>query len=145
MNLFDVYPIYNITPVKAKGCYVYDEQNTAYLDLYGGHGVISIGHTHETYVKAINEQLSKIAFYSNSILNPLQEALAEKLASTPAGESLLPEAVFGSASRKITARGYLCGAVRALTRSCTASTKLMPACSIKKPMALPVLPQPKQW
>ena len=79
MNLFDVYPIYNITPVKAKGCYVYDEKNTAYLDLYGGHGVISIGHTHETYVKAINEQLSKIAFYSNSILNPLQEALAEKL------------------------------------------------------------------
>lgn len=79
MNLFDVYPIYNITPVKAGGCYVYDEKNTAYLDLYGGHGVISIGHTHETYVKAINEQLSKIAFYSNSILNPLQEALAEKL------------------------------------------------------------------
>lgn len=82
MNLFDVYPIYNITPVKAEGCYVYDEKNTAYLDLYGGHGVISIGHTHETYVKAINEQLSKIAFYSNSILNPLQEALAEKLGKT---------------------------------------------------------------
>lgn len=79
MNLFDVYPVYNITPVKAKGCYVYDEKNTAYLDLYGGHGVISIGHSHEDYVKAINEQVSKIAFYSNSIVNPLQEALAEKL------------------------------------------------------------------
>lgn len=79
MNLFDVYPVYNVTPVKARGCYVYDEKNTAYLDLYGGHGVISIGHTHRDYVKAINEQVSKIAFYSNSILNPLQEALAEKL------------------------------------------------------------------
>jgi len=79
MKLFDVYPLYDVTPVKAKGCYVYDENETEYLDLYGGHGVISIGHSHEHYVAAVSEQLSKLGFYSNSIKNPLQEALAVKL------------------------------------------------------------------
>ena len=79
MKLFDVYPLYDVTPVKAKGCYVYDENETEYLDLYGGHGVISIGHSHEHYVAAVTEQLSKLGFYSNSIKNPLQEALAVKL------------------------------------------------------------------
>ncbi len=79
MDLFDVYPVYPITPVSAKGCYVYDEKGTKYLDLYGGHGVISIGHTQEDYVKALTEQLKKIGFYSNSIINPIQMALAKKL------------------------------------------------------------------
>lgn len=79
MKLFDVYPLYDVTPVKAKGCYVYDENGTEYLDLYGGHGVISIGHSHDKYVSAISEQVEKIGFYSNSIKNPLQEALATKL------------------------------------------------------------------
>ncbi|WP_456463822.1 aspartate aminotransferase family protein [Lutibacter sp.] len=79
MELFDVYPLYNVTPVKAEGTYVWDENNIKYLDLYGGHGVISIGHTHPKYVKAIEAQLSKIGFYSNSIQNPLQQELAEKL------------------------------------------------------------------
>lgn len=79
MKLFDVYPLYDVTPVKAKGCYVYDENEIEYLDLYGGHGVISIGHSHDLYVAAISEQLSKLGFYSNSIKNPLQEALAIKL------------------------------------------------------------------
>ncbi|WP_457618743.1 aspartate aminotransferase family protein [Lutibacter sp.] len=79
MELFDVYPLYNVTPVKAEGAYVWDENNIKYLDLYGGHGVISIGHTHPKYVKAIEAQLSKIGFYSNSIQNPLQQELAEKL------------------------------------------------------------------
>lgn len=79
MKLFDVYPLYNITPVKAEGAYVWDENNTKYLDLYGGHGVISVGHTHPKYVEAISNQLNNIGFYSNSIQNPLQKELAEKL------------------------------------------------------------------
>ncbi len=79
MKLFDVYPLYNVSPVKAEGAYVWDEKNTKYLDLYGGHGVISIGHSHPEYVKSITNQLSKIGFYSNSIQNPLQTELAQKL------------------------------------------------------------------
>lgn len=79
MELFEVYPLYNVTPVKAKGAYVWDKNNTKYLDLYGGHGVISIGHAHPYYVKMLFSQLSKIGFYSNSIQNPLQVELAHKL------------------------------------------------------------------
>jgi acetylornithine aminotransferase len=79
MNLFDVYPINDITVVKAKGSYVWDDKGEQYLDLYGGHAVISIGHTHPHWVKRIEEQLEKIAFYSNSIRIPLQQQLAEKL------------------------------------------------------------------
>jgi len=79
MELFNVYPLYNVMPVKAEGVYVWDENNTKYLDLYGGHGVISIGHTHPKYVKSLSNQLSKIGFYSNSIQNPLQVELAQKL------------------------------------------------------------------
>lgn len=79
MNLFDVYPINNIAISKAKGTYVWDDQGEQYLDLYGGHAVISIGHTHPHWVKRIEEQLNKIAFYSNSIKIPLQEELAAKL------------------------------------------------------------------
>jgi len=79
MDLFNVYPLYDVTPVKALGAYIWDENNTKYLDLYGGHGVISIGHTHPDYVKAISNQLNNIAFYSNSIQNPLQKEVAEKL------------------------------------------------------------------
>jgi acetylornithine aminotransferase len=79
MELFDVYPLYNVTPVKAEGVYVWDENNTKYLDFYGGHGVISVGHSHPEYVKSLSEQLAKIGFYSNSIVNPLQQELAHKL------------------------------------------------------------------
>tara|TARA_B100000809_G_scaffold32497_1_gene28357 strand:- start:23911 stop:25038 length:1128 start_codon:yes stop_codon:yes gene_type:complete len=79
MKLFDVYPLYDVTPVKAEGCYVWDEKNEKYLDLYGGHGVISIGHTNPYYRAAIEEQLNKIAFYSNAIQNPLQQELSDKL------------------------------------------------------------------
>ena len=79
MELFDVYPLYNVTPIKAEGVYVWDENNTKYLDFYGGHGVISIGHSHPEYVKSLSEQLTKIGFYSNSIVNPLQQELAHKL------------------------------------------------------------------
>ena len=79
MELFDVYPLYDVTPVSAKGCYIIDDKGQKYLDLYGGHGVISIGHSHKDYVLAVTEQLERIGFYSNSIKNPLQEALAFKL------------------------------------------------------------------
>ncbi len=79
MKLFDVYPLYNVTPIKAEGCYVWDENNTKYLDLYGGHGVISVGHTHPKYVAALTNQLQHIGFYSNSVQMPLQVELAEKL------------------------------------------------------------------
>ena len=79
MKLFDVYPINDITIVKAKGSYVWDREGQQYLDLYGGHAVISIGHTHPHYVQRITDQLNKVGFYSNSIRIPLQQELAEKL------------------------------------------------------------------
>ncbi|MEZ0006806.1 acetylornithine/N-succinyldiaminopimelate aminotransferase [Flavobacterium sp. 28YEA47A] len=79
MSLFNVYPIYNITPTKALGAKVWDDKNQEYLDFYGGHGVISVGHSHPDYVKAIQSQVEKIGFYSNSIQNPLQETFAKKL------------------------------------------------------------------
>ena len=79
MNLFDVYPINDITIVRAKDSYVWDDNGVQYLDMYGGHAVISIGHTHPHWVKRIEEQLNKIAFYSNSVRIPLQQQLAEKL------------------------------------------------------------------
>ena len=79
MNLFDVYPINEITITKAKGSYVWDDKGEQYLDMYGGHAVISIGHTHPHWVKRIEEQLHQIAFYSNSVKIPIQQQLAEKL------------------------------------------------------------------
>lgn len=79
MSLFNVYPLYDVTPVRARGVYVYDEKDIRYLDLYGGHAVISIGHSHPRYVAAITDQIEKLGFYSNAIQNPLQEALAQKL------------------------------------------------------------------
>lgn len=79
MSLFDVYPVFDIAPVKAKDVYVYDENGVEYLDLYGGHAVISIGHSHPTYVEKVSTQLQNLGFYSNSIKNPLQEQLAEEI------------------------------------------------------------------
>ena len=79
MSLFNVYPLYNITPVSAKDVYVYDNKGVEYLDLYGGHAVISIGHSHPKYVAAISNQVSKLGFYSNAIQNPMQVELADKL------------------------------------------------------------------
>jgi len=79
MNLFNVYPLYSVTPVKAEGCSVWDDKKTKYLDLYGGHGVISIGHSHPYYVAKLKLQLDRIGFYSNSVQNPLQLELAKKL------------------------------------------------------------------
>lgn len=79
MNLFDVYPLYEVTPVSAKGIVVTDDKGQEYLDYYGGHAVISIGHSHPHYVARLKEQLDKIGFYSNAVKNPLQQELAKKL------------------------------------------------------------------
>ena len=79
MKLFDVYPLYEVCPVKAKDVHVYDEAGTEYLDLYGGHAVISVGHSHPHYVNRLQEQLNKIAFYSNAVENPLQQQLADEI------------------------------------------------------------------
>ena len=79
MKLFDVYPLYDVTPVKAKDVFIYDENGTEYLDLYGGHAVISIGHGHPHYIKKLKDQLDNIGFYSNAIQNPLQQKLADAI------------------------------------------------------------------
>lgn len=79
MKLFDVYPLIDVTPAKAEGSYFWDENGTEYLDLYGGHAVISIGHSHPTYLKYITEQLNNIGFYSNYVKIPIQNQVAEQL------------------------------------------------------------------
>jgi acetylornithine aminotransferase len=79
MPLFNVYPLYDVTPVSGNGVYVYDEKGVEFLDLYGGHAVISIGHAHPKYVNAVIEQVAKLGFYSNAIQNPLQIELADKI------------------------------------------------------------------
>ena len=76
MKTFEVYPLFNITPIKAEGALLWDDQGKKYLDLYGGHAVISIGHKHPHYVKSITDQLNKISIYSNSVHIPQQERLA---------------------------------------------------------------------
>ena len=86
MKLFDVYPLNNITITKAKGSYVWDEKGIEYLDMYGGHAVISIGHTHPYWVSAIETQLHQIAFYSNSVIIPIQTQLAEKIGTVSGKE-----------------------------------------------------------
>ena len=118
MNLFDVYPINDITIVKAKGSNVWDDKGTEYLDMYGGHAVISIGHTHPHYVERLTSQLNKVGFYSNSIRIPLQQQLAELLgrvsgktdyqlflcnSGAEANENALKLASFHTGRKKITA------------------------------------------
>ena len=79
MQLFDVYPLFDINIVKGKGCHVWDEQGQEYLDLYGGHAVISIGHAHPHYVEMISNQVATLGFYSNSVINKIQQQVAERL------------------------------------------------------------------
>lgn len=79
MKLFDVYPLFDIEIVRGDGCFVFDSKDNRYLDLYGGHAVISVGHSHPRYVKALESQAEKLVFYSNSVHNPLQQQLADKL------------------------------------------------------------------
>jgi acetylornithine aminotransferase len=118
MNLFDVYPLFDITPVKAEGAFIWDEKGTKYLDLYGGHAVISIGHSHPHYVKKLTEQLNQIAFYSNAVKMPAQNLLAEQLgklsgytdynlllcnSGTEANENALKLASFHNGRKKVIA------------------------------------------
>jgi len=84
MKLFDVYPLFDIAPVRGEGLYLYDQAGTRYMDLYGGHAVISIGHSHPHYVKMLTEQLQQLGFYSNSVKIPLQQQLADKLSALSA-------------------------------------------------------------
>ena len=79
MNLFPVYPLFDINIVRGKGCHVWDDKGQSYHDLYGGHAVISIGHCHPHYIEKLTQQLNTLGFYSNSVINKLQEELAEKL------------------------------------------------------------------
>ncbi|MCE2617507.1 MAG: aspartate aminotransferase family protein [Phocaeicola sp.] len=79
MKLFDVYPLFDINIVKGKGCHVWDDEGTEYLDLYGGHAVISIGHSHPHYVEMLSKQVAQLGFYSNSVINKLQQEVADKL------------------------------------------------------------------
>lgn len=79
MNLFPVYPLFDINIVRGKSCHVWDDKGQSYLDLYGGHAVISIGHCHPHYIEKLTQQLNTLGFYSNSVINKLQEELAEKL------------------------------------------------------------------
>ena len=79
MKLFDVYPLFDVNIVRGKGCKVWDDKGQEYLDLYGGHAVISIGHSHPHYIKKVTEQVGKLGFYSNSVINKLQQELAERL------------------------------------------------------------------
>lgn len=79
MKLFDVYPLFDINIVKGKGCHVWDDKGQEYLDLYGGHAVISIGHAHPHYVEAIGKQVATLGFYSNSVINKLQQEVADRL------------------------------------------------------------------
>lgn len=79
MKLFDVYPLFDIEIVRGEGCYTYDAEGNKYLDLYGGHAVISVGHSHPRYLQALQEQASRLVFYSNSVINSLQQRLADKL------------------------------------------------------------------
>lgn len=79
MKLFDVYPLFDIEIVKGKGCRTYDTEDTEYLDLYGGHAVISVGHSHPRYLQALSDQAKRLVFYSNSVINSLQQRLADKL------------------------------------------------------------------
>ena len=82
MKLFDVYPLFDINIVKGKGCHVWDDKGTEYLDLYGGHAVISIGHAHPHYVEMLGKQVATLGFYSNSVINELQQNGWERSADT---------------------------------------------------------------
>lgn len=83
MKLFDVYPLIDVNLVKGESCFVYDDKNTQYLDFYGGHAVISVGHAHPHYIKRVEQQLHQLSFYSNSVHLEIQQQLADKLGNYP--------------------------------------------------------------
>ena len=139
MKLFDVYPLFDIEPVKAQGSFVWDKNGVKYLDLYGGHAVISIGHSHPYYVKKLTEQLSKIGFYSNSVKIKMQEELAEKLgelssysayqlflcnSGAEANENALKLASFHTGKKKVIAFGKSFHGRTSLAVACTDDAKI---------------------
>lgn len=134
MKLFDVYPLIDVTPAKAEGSYFWDENGTEYLDLYGGHAVISIGHSHPTYVKYITKQLNNIGFYSNYVKIPIQNEVAEQLtklsgypdytlflcnSGAEANENAIKLASFHTGKKKII---YFSGAFHGRTSAAVACT-----------------------
>ena len=134
MKLFDVYPLIDVTPAKAEGSYFWDENGTEYLDLYGGHAVISIGHSHPTYLKYITEQLNNIGFYSNYVKIPIQNQVAEQLiklsgyndytlflcnSGAEANENAIKLASFHTGKKKII---YFSGAFHGRTAAAVACT-----------------------
>lgn len=134
MKLFDVYPLIDVTPAKAEGSYFWDENGTEYLDLYGGHAVISIGHSHPIYVKYITEQLNNIGFYSNYVKIPIQNEVAEQLtklsgypdytlflcnSGAEANENAIKLASFHTGKKKII---YFSGAFHGRTSAAVACT-----------------------
>ena len=134
MKIFDVYPLIDVTPAKAEGSYFWDENGTEYLDLYGGHAVISIGHSHPTYVKYITEQLNNIGFYSNYVKIPIQNQVAEQLtklsgyddftlflcnSGAEANENAIKLASFHTGKKKII---YFSGAFHGRTAAAVACT-----------------------
>ena len=134
MKLFDVYPLIDVTPAKAEGSYFWDENGTEYLDLYGGHAVISIGHSHPTYVRYITEQLNNIGFYSNYVKIPIQNQVAEQLtklsgyddytlflcnSGAEANENAIKLASFHTGKKKII---YFSGAFHGRTAAAVACT-----------------------
>lgn len=134
MKLFDVYPLIDVTPAKAEGSYFWDENGTEYLDLYGGHAVISIGHSHPTYVKYITQQLNNIGFYSNYVKIPIQNEVAEQLtklsgypdytlflcnSGAEANENAIKLASFHTGKKKII---YFSGAFHGRTAAAVACT-----------------------
>ena len=134
MKLFDVYPLIDVTPAKAEGSYFWDENGTEYLDLYGGHAVISIGHSHPTYVKYITEQLNNNGFYSNYVKIPIQNQVAEQLtklsgyddytlflcnSGAEANENAIKLASFHTGKKKII---YFSGAFHGRTAAAVACT-----------------------
>ena len=134
MKLFDVYPLIDVTPSKAEGSYFWDENGTEYLDLYGGHAVISIGHSHPTYLKYITEQLNNIGFYSNYVKIPIQNEVAEQLtklsgyddytlflcnSGAEANENAIKLASFHTGKKKII---YFSGAFHGRTAAAVACT-----------------------
>ncbi|MBR2351365.1 MAG: aminotransferase class III-fold pyridoxal phosphate-dependent enzyme [Alistipes sp.] len=153
MKMFDVYPLYEVEPVRGEGSYVYTADGTKYLDLYGGHAVISIGHAHPRYVEAVAQQVAKLGFYSNSVQNSLQTALAERLgrvsgyadyslflcnSGAEANENAIKLASFHTGKRKLLAfgkafHGRTSGAVAATDNpkivapfNCTANVEFVP-------------------
>ena len=107
MKLYDVYPLFDINIVKGKGCKVWDDKGQEYLDLYGGHAVISIGHCHPHYVEMLTNQLNNLGFYSNSVINKLQVKLAERLGKISGYEDYLPHQLWCRGKRECLETGFI--------------------------------------